>query len=86
VISPAANAIAAVGLLSAKSSGPGRILAFALVSIATFPEIFWRVDPDFGLWWDPLVMIASGAALGWELRRRGYLRFRTPEAGGGPAA
>jgi alpha-1,2-mannosyltransferase len=83
VIAPAL-AVTAVWLLSAKPPGaPGRVLGFALVSIAAFPEIFWRVDSDFGLWWDPLMMIASCAAIGWELRRRGYFS-RTPASRGAP--
>jgi hypothetical protein len=69
VIAPAL-AIAAVVLICSKSAAvAGGILAFALVSIGAFPEIFRPLDPDLGLWWDPLVLAAAAGALGWTLVR-----------------
>lgn len=42
-------------------------LVFADLSISFFPEIFRRLDRNFGLWWDPLVMLISGGLLAWGI-------------------
>src|SRR5262249_36400620 len=41
----------------------GWLSASALLSIGVFPEAFHGVDPDLGLWWDPLGLSAVAAAL-----------------------
>jgi alpha-1,2-mannosyltransferase len=38
-------------------------LVFVLISIGVLPEVFWRIDRDFGLWWDPLMMLTVYAAV-----------------------
>jgi hypothetical protein len=48
----------------------GALLAAALVSIGVFPEIFHRVDPGLGLWWDPLVMSIVASAVAVRILRR----------------
>ncbi len=42
-------------------------LVFVNSSISFFPEIFRRVDGNFGLWWDPLVMLISMGLLAWGI-------------------
>jgi hypothetical protein len=53
------------------ASAFGWLLAAALVSIGVFPEAFHRLDPGFGLWWDPLAMSAVAAALVARILRSG---------------
>jgi alpha-1,2-mannosyltransferase len=84
VVAPAL-CVAAVLLLAHKSTAaPGRIVAFALVSIGVFPEVFRRLDPNLGLWWDPLVLGAAAGALAWALRRRIASPLAPPEVPAAP--
>ena len=54
-------AVAAVACLAEERNRRfGWLFVFALVSIGIFPELFWRVDKGFGLWWDPLVAAVAG--------------------------
>lgn len=56
-------AVFAVYCLSINDRWLWWINVFILVSIAIFPELFRRVDPDFGLWWDPLMMMMLSVIL-----------------------
>jgi alpha-1,2-mannosyltransferase len=58
----------------------GWLLGGALVSVGILPELFWRVTRDFGLWWDPLTVLAVGVAMAYAILRRGQVF-----AFGGPA-
>jgi hypothetical protein len=72
-------AVAAVACLAEERNRRfGWLFAFALVSIGIFPELFWRVDKEFGLWWDPLVATVAGAILAFAIATR-----RPVSAGGG---
>ena len=63
IIAPA-FAVSAVACLADKRTRPfGRLLVFAVVSVGVFPELFWRLDKGFGLWWDPLIVTVVGAVL-----------------------
>ncbi|HEX4438981.1 MAG TPA: glycosyltransferase family 87 protein [Thermoanaerobaculia bacterium] len=49
----------------------GWLLAGTLLTIGVLPELVHRIDPGFGLWWDPLAMTAvAGAMVVRILRRR----------------
>lgn len=62
IVAPVLGVFAA-GCLAAKATAPlGWWLVFVLVSIGLFPELLWRVDRNFGLWWDPLMMLTVFAA------------------------
>ena len=64
-------AVVAMGCLSARpTTRLGWWLVFVLVSIGVLPELFWRIDRDFGLWWDPLMMLTVYAAVAVRLLRR----------------
>jgi hypothetical protein len=65
----AVGAVASLG--SARARGFGWFLAFVLVSVGVLPELFWRVDRNFGLWWDPLTVLAVAGCLVWAIVRRG---------------
>jgi len=49
----------------------GWLLAVVLLSVGILPEIFWRVTRDFGLWWDPLTVLAVAVAMAYAILRRG---------------
>jgi alpha-1,2-mannosyltransferase len=86
VVAPALS-VAAVLLLSRKPTVvPGGIVAFSLVSIGVFPELFRRLDPNLGLWWDPLILCVAAAALARALRSRirPFLPPSDPPAGSAP--
>ena len=69
ILAPA-FAVAAVGSLADRRTRSfGRLLVFAVVSIGVFPELFWRLDKGFGLWWDPLIVGAVGAVLALRISR-----------------
>ncbi len=51
----------------------GWLLVLAVVSIGMFPELFWRIDKGFGLWWDPLIVTAVGAVLAARIVTRAPL-------------
>jgi uncharacterized protein YfiM (DUF2279 family) len=69
ILAPA-FAVAAVGALADRRTRSfGRLLVFAVVSIGVFPELFWRLDKGFGLWWDPLIVGVVGAVLGLRISR-----------------
>ncbi|MFZ2446033.1 MAG: glycosyltransferase family 87 protein [Syntrophobacteraceae bacterium] len=44
-------------------------LVFADLSISLFPEVFRFLDRNFGLWWDPLMMLAGGGLLATGILR-----------------
>jgi alpha-1,2-mannosyltransferase len=48
----------------------GWTFGFVLVSIGVFPELFSRIDRNFGLWWDPLMMLVVFGLLAWRVLRR----------------
>jgi len=65
-------ALAAVALLGgAGTRRAGWFLVFVLVSVGVLPELLWRVDRNFGLWWDPLTVLAVATACAWAIVRRG---------------
>ena len=71
-----AIAAPAMGLAAAWSFDAGRralgwVFAAALLSIGIFPEAFHRLDPDLGLWWDPLALSAIAAVLAARIVRAG---------------
>lgn len=70
IIAPVLAVAAASCLASDRGSPFGWALAFALVSIGILPELFWRLDRDFGLWWDPLVTAAIAGYLVLAIIRR----------------
>ena len=53
-----------------------------LVSIGLFPELLWRVDRNFGLWWDPLMMLTVFAAAAARILTRKSLLPVGGSAGG----
>jgi hypothetical protein len=86
-----AIAAPALGLAAAWSFDAGKpevgwLFAAALLSIGVFPEAFHRIDPDLGLWWDPLAMSAVAAVLAFRILRAGEGKTsRVPPRGGPPA-
>jgi alpha-1,2-mannosyltransferase len=69
-------AVAALHCLeSDPSAWRGRTLVLALLSIALLPELLWRFNRDFGLWWDPLAIAVVGGILAWAIlsRRQAFL-------------
>jgi hypothetical protein len=69
-----------MGLAAAWSFAAGRralggLFAATLLSIGTFPEAFHRIDPDLGLWWDPLAISVVALVLAARI-----LRGRRPGA------
>jgi hypothetical protein len=64
-------AVAALHWLESDSSAwSGRAFVLALLSIALLPELLWRLNRDFGLWWDPLAIAAVGGVLAWAIVSR----------------
>ena len=71
IVAPAFAVAAAVFLERRKTRRAGSALAFVLVSVGVLPELLWRVTRDFGLWWDPLTVLAVAIALAATILRRG---------------
>jgi len=71
IVAPAFAVAAAVFLERAETRREGNALAFVLVSVGVLPELLWRVTPNFGLWWDPLTVLAVAIALAAVILRRG---------------
>ncbi len=79
IVAPAFS-VAAVGSLAERRTRPfGWLLAFTVVSVGVFPELLWRLDRSFGLWWDPLIVTVVGAALALRISR-GAPSQAAPEA------
>ncbi len=70
IVAPAFAVSAAVLLERPATRRAGWFLAFALLSVGILPEVFWRVTHDFGLWWDPLTILAVGSGLAAAILRR----------------
>lgn len=67
IVAPAL-AVTSLACLSGQGSRRfGWFLAFVLVSIGIFPEIFGHLFRDFGLWWDPLMLAAVGGFLAFRI-------------------
>jgi len=77
IAAPALGIAAGWAFTESRRSALGWLLAAVLVSIGVFPEAFHRIDPGFGLWWDPLALSAVAVAVA-----AGILRRRRPEAVG----
>jgi hypothetical protein len=71
IVAPAFAVAAAVFLELPETRRAGNVLAFVLVSVGVLPELLWRVTRDFGLWWDPLTVLAVAIALSAAILRRG---------------
>ncbi len=71
IVAPAFAVSAAVLLERPATRRAGWFLAFTLLSVGILPEVFWRVTHDFGLWWDPLTILAVGCGLAGAILRRG---------------
>ena len=71
IVAPAFAAAAAVFLERRQTRRAGAALAFVLVSVGVLPEVFWRLTHNFGLWWDPLTVLAVAIALCAAILRRG---------------
>jgi alpha-1,2-mannosyltransferase len=63
IVAPAFAVSAVACLADKKARRFGWLLVVAVVSIGTFPELFWRLDKGLGLWWDPLIVTVVGAVL-----------------------
>ncbi len=71
IVAPPLAILAASWLSSERTARLGWGLAFVLLSIGVFPELFSRIDRNLGLWWDPLMMIfVSGIVASRILRRQ----------------
>ena len=70
IVAPPLAITAMSWLCSRPTARLGWGLVFALVSIGIFPEVFSRIDRNFGLWWDPLMMVFVYGALAWRILRR----------------
>jgi alpha-1,2-mannosyltransferase len=70
IVAPAFAVAAAACFGSARTRRIGWFLAAVLLSVGILPELLWRVTRNFGLWWDPLTVLAVGAWLGWAIARR----------------
>jgi alpha-1,2-mannosyltransferase len=71
IVAPAFAVAAAVFLERPETRRAGNALAFVLVSVGVLPELLWRVTRNFGLWWDPLTVLAVAIALTAAILRRG---------------
>ncbi|HKD16426.1 MAG TPA: glycosyltransferase family 87 protein [Thermoanaerobaculia bacterium] len=71
IVAPAFAVAAAVFLDRPETRRAGNALAFVLVSVGVLPELLWRVSRNFGLWWDPLTVLAVAIALSTAILRRG---------------
>lgn len=71
IAAPALAFTAAVLLGEGASRRAGLFLAAVLVSVGVLPELLWRVTRDFGLWWDPLSLVAVSVFLAAAIVRRG---------------
>ena len=71
IVAPAFAVVAAVFLERPETRLAGNALAFVLVSVGVLPELLWRVTRNFGLWWDPLTVLAVAIALSAAILRRG---------------
>ncbi len=67
IVAPALAILALYYLEVEGRAGIAWWLVFVDLSISFFPEIFRRLDPNFGLWWDPLVMLISMGLLAWGI-------------------
>jgi len=74
IAAPAMGVAAGCAFADGRRSPFGWLLGAALVSIGVFPEAFHRLDPGFGLWWDPLALSAVAIAV-----VAGILRRKRPE-------
>jgi hypothetical protein len=70
IVAPPLAITAASWLSSRRTASLGWGLAFVLVSIGVFPELFSRIDRNLGLWWDPLMMLLVSALLASRILRR----------------
>jgi hypothetical protein len=71
IVAPAFAVSAAAFLGAPSTRRAGWFLAFVLVSVGVLPELLWRVTHGFGLWWDPLTVLAVGAWMAYAILRRG---------------
>lgn len=71
IVAPAFAVAAAVFLEQPETRRAGNALAFVLVSVGVLPELLWRVTRSFGLWWDPLTVLAVAIVLAAAILRRG---------------
>jgi hypothetical protein len=71
IVAPAFAVVAAALLARPATRRAGELLAFVLLSVGILPELLWRLTPEFGLWWDPLTVLAVGGFLAWAIVRRG---------------
>jgi len=71
IVAPAFAVAAAVFLERPETRRAGNALAFVLVSVGVLPELLWRLTRNFGLWWDPLTVLAVAIALAATILRRG---------------
>ncbi len=71
IVAPAFAVGAVFSLGAAQTRVLGWFLAFVLVSVGVLPELLWRVDRNFGLWWDPLTVLAVAVCLAWAIVRHG---------------
>jgi hypothetical protein len=81
-IAAPAMGLAAAWSFDAGRPAPGWLFAAALLSIGVFPEAFHRLDPDLGLWWDPLALCAVAAVLAVRILLEGG---RAPDGRSGSA-
>lgn len=70
IVAPPLAIAAASWLSSRRTAWLGWTLVFVLVSIGVFPELFSRVDPNLGLWWDPLMMVLVYGLVASRILRR----------------
>ncbi|MGE5414068.1 MAG: glycosyltransferase 87 family protein [Syntrophomonadaceae bacterium] len=78
IVAPALGVAAALLLPAASTRAAGLFLGAVLLSVGVFPELFWRVSRDFGLWWDPLTIAAVAAILASAIVRRGAVFATAP--------
>ena len=73
IVAPPLAITAASWLSSQRLARLGWGLAFVLVSIGIFPELFSRIDRNLGLWWDPLMILLVYVLLASMILRRRLL-------------
>jgi len=73
IVAPAFAVSAAACFATASTRPVGWFLAAVLLSVGILPELLWRVTRDFGLWWDPLTVLAVGGAMAYAILRRGQV-------------
>jgi hypothetical protein len=81
IVAPILALCAVQAMQSREHAKLGYGMAFMGFSIGLFPEIFRGFDKDFGMWWDPLMMLPFGAILIYSIFSEKFTR-RTQEMTG----